>query len=352
MEKPQLINFIANILEESGFKVYKNFKTTQQLVDIYAVLPTSMGDFALVVACKNYDKEWTVGIDVLKEMEMVGKNLKASKVCIITSSKFSEQAIVYGEERHIKLVDRKGLIKLAKKYNDKKKEEEAKEKEITNFYDYYPQSAYSETYDEYDGDYDEYYDDTDDVDYETYDEYDDNRYRAEYLNSSSQVMLNRQPTQRVRLDRAGSNPQYNSRNLSNTSKLGQRFANLTKKPNQTTQNRGSLARQPTYTRQPYNRQMQRKPVQTKTLSEALIPYLKNPVVDIFVVVIISYIISVFLGFSNMPTGYLGLLELIIALLLSYGIVFYSDREHPDPLIKGTAVFFISLIILMILIVLT
>lgn len=351
MEKPQLINFIANILEESGFKVYKNFKTTQQLVDIYAVLPTSMGDFALVVACKNYDKEWPVGIDVLKEMEMVGKNLKASKVCIITSSKFSEQAIVYGEERHIKLVDRKGLIKLAKKYNDKKKEEEAKEKEITNFYDYYPESADSETYDEYDGDYDEYYDDTDGVDYEDYDEYDDNRYRIEYLNSPSQVMLNRTPTQRVRLDRAGSNPnQYNRNNLNS---LGQRFSNLTKKPNQTTQNtRGSLVRQPTYTRQPYNRQMQRKQVQSKPLSETIIPYLKNPVVDIFIVVIISYIISVLLGYANIPTGYLGLIELIVALLLSYGIVFYSDREHPDPLIKGTAVFFISLIIIMILIVLT
>ena len=124
MEKPQLVNFIANILEDSGFKVYKNFKTTQQIVDIYAILPTSMGDFALVVGCKNYDKAWAVGIDVLKEMEIAGKNLKASKVCVITSSKFSEQALIYGEERHMKLVDRKGLIRLAKKYNDKKKEED------------------------------------------------------------------------------------------------------------------------------------------------------------------------------------------------------------------------------------
>ena len=26
MEKPQLINFIAKVMEDSGFKVYKNFK--------------------------------------------------------------------------------------------------------------------------------------------------------------------------------------------------------------------------------------------------------------------------------------------------------------------------------------
>ncbi|MDO5850850.1 MAG: restriction endonuclease [Methanobacteriaceae archaeon] len=350
MEKPQLINFIANILEESGFKVYKNFKTTQQIVDIYAVLPTSMGDFALVVGCKNYDKEWTVGIDVLKEMEMVGKNLKASKVCIITSSKFSEQAIVYAEERHIKLVDRKGLIKLAKKYNDKKKEEEKakEEKEITNFYDYYPNGST----DSYNYDEDVYYNEGDDLDYETYDEYDDNRYRAEYLNSSSQVMLHRKPAQRVRLDRAGSNPNVNNSriNLGKVNNLGGRFSNLTNKTPKNSQTpKGSLSRQPTYYN---NRHVQRKQVEYKPLSETLKPYLKNPVVDIFIVVVISYIIGVLLGYANIPTGYLGLIELIMALLLSYGIVFYSDREHPDPLIKGTVIFFISLVILMILIVLT
>ena len=86
MEKPQLVNFIAKVLEDSGFKVYKNFKTSQQVVDIYAILQTSMGDFGLVVACKNYDKDWEVGIDVLKEMEVIGKKLRASKVAVVTSS--------------------------------------------------------------------------------------------------------------------------------------------------------------------------------------------------------------------------------------------------------------------------
>ena len=56
MEKPQLINFIAKVMEDSGFKIYKNFKTSRKTIDIYAVLPTSMGDFGVVVACKNYDR--------------------------------------------------------------------------------------------------------------------------------------------------------------------------------------------------------------------------------------------------------------------------------------------------------
>ena len=122
MEKPQLVNFIAKVLEDSGFKVYKNFKTSQQVVDIYAILQTSMGDFGLVVACKNYDKDWEVGIDVLKEMEVIGKKLKASKVAVVTSSNFSSQAKRYAEERKIKLIDRNNLVTLAKKYTNKKKE--------------------------------------------------------------------------------------------------------------------------------------------------------------------------------------------------------------------------------------
>ena len=94
VEKPQLVNFIAKVLEDSGFKVYKNFKTSQQVVDIYAILQTSMGDFGLVVACKNYDKDWEVGIDDLKEMEVIGKKLNASKVAVVTSSNKAKMSAV------------------------------------------------------------------------------------------------------------------------------------------------------------------------------------------------------------------------------------------------------------------
>ena len=95
MEKPQLINFIAKVMEDSGFKVYKNFKTSQRVIDIYAILPTTIGDFGVVVACKNYDKNFEVGVDVLREMERVAESLKASKVAIIASSSFTDQATNY-----------------------------------------------------------------------------------------------------------------------------------------------------------------------------------------------------------------------------------------------------------------
>ena len=76
----------------------------------------------------------------------------------------------------------------------------------------------------------------------------------------------------------------------------------------------------------------------------------NPIASVAVVVLISYLIGFILGkIIKVPTGYLGIAELIIALILSYGIVLYSDKDA-NVLVKGTIVFFISLVIIMILIV--
>ena len=86
LEKNRLLQFIGKVMEESGFKVYKDFKTSRHVIDIYGVLSTVVGDMGVVVAVKNYDEEWEVGLDVLKEMEMIGKTLKASKIVVVTSS--------------------------------------------------------------------------------------------------------------------------------------------------------------------------------------------------------------------------------------------------------------------------
>ncbi|HIH62417.1 MAG TPA: restriction endonuclease [Methanobacteriales archaeon] len=117
MKKEKLVNFIAKIMEESGFKVYKDFRTSRHVVDIYGVIPTAVGDLSVVVACKNYDKKWKVGLDVLKEMEMVAKNLKASKIVIVTTSDYTKQALNYAARKNIKLIDRAGIISLAEKFS-------------------------------------------------------------------------------------------------------------------------------------------------------------------------------------------------------------------------------------------
>lgn len=123
-------------MEESGFKVYKNFKTSRHIIDIYGILPTVLGDMGVVVACKNYDEHWEVGLDVLKEMEMVGKTLKASKIVVITSSYFTNSAINYAGRRNIKLIDKDGLVAIAKKFSNREDEiystSEPEEEEDTN----------------------------------------------------------------------------------------------------------------------------------------------------------------------------------------------------------------------------
>jgi Restriction endonuclease. len=119
VEKPQLINFIAKVMEDSGFKVYKNFKTSQKVIDIYAILPTTIGDFGVVVACKNYDKDFKIGVDVLKKWKRFKESLKASKTAIVSSSYFSDQAKNYALRKNIKLVDRDNLLEMAKRYQDR-----------------------------------------------------------------------------------------------------------------------------------------------------------------------------------------------------------------------------------------
>lgn len=400
VEKPQLVNFIAKVLEDSGFKVYKNFKTSQQVVDIYAILQTSMGDFGLVVACKNYDKDWEVGIDVLKEMEIIGKKLKASKVAVVTSSSFSSQSKRYAQERKIKLIDRNNLITLAKRYSNKKKEAKPRVDKGANsltdidsdsFYnrdisrDYIDNTSNYETsdrgrdsyensyYDQYDNDrnsqydrsynrlqnaYESYEEFAEDMEYyedevgglelSHYDEYDDELYRAEFLNKTprdnysgptSSLFANRYQEVAKKPKRSFLSRQKNQSN-ENRDLGNNRNVDYSNRHNFTSSRNNALNN--------YDRQAPKVP--SKPIGEIIKPLLSNTIVMVAVVVIISYLVGLILGnLTKIPTGFLGIGELIIALILSYGLVIYADREA-DILVKGTIVFFISLVIIMILVV--
>ncbi len=120
MEKERLVNFIATIMEDSGFEITKNYKVSNHVVDIYATLNTNVGEVGVVVDCKNYEEPWKIGLDVLKDMEVIARATHASKIIIFTTSSFTHSAVVYAQKRNIKLVDRKGLIKIAKDYADKR----------------------------------------------------------------------------------------------------------------------------------------------------------------------------------------------------------------------------------------
>ncbi len=304
MEKPQLINFIAKVMEDSGFKVYKNFKTSQKVIDIYAILPTTIGDFGVVVACKNYDKDFRIGVDVLKEMEEVQESLKASKTTIVSSSYFSEQAKNYALRKNIKLVDRDNLLELAKRYQDRTS-----------------QTTLDNT--PYDGGASQYIE-------EEYPEYSEYTYDASdlaYLQSREQNPVVYQNTLYRQID------EQQPSGLSSILNRGR-----------SRRSPGSLTNSTTTTL--YNYQSRRNSFGRNSLFYKLV---QNPIVLIILVVVISYLLSFIAGnLLKMDAGISGLIEMLVALLLSYGLSLYTDRNR-DFIVKGTFVFFISLIILIILI---
>ena len=298
MEKPQLINFIAKVMEDSGFKVYKNFKTSQKVIDIYAVLPTTIGDFGVVVACKNYDKDFEIGVDVLKEMEDVQQSIKASKVTIVSSSYFSNQAKNYALRKNIKLVDRDNLLELAKRYQDRTS-----------------QTTLDNT--PYDGGASAYIEE----EYPGYEEYDASD--MEYLMQRREAYPN---VYKSSLYRQSDEPRSNP------------ISSLLNR------NIPSIGRSSQTNLYNYN-----APSRNSNYEPLLFKLINNPIVLIVLVVAISYALAfVFGNLLGMDAGICGLIEMVVALLLSYGLSLYTERNS-DFVIKGTFVFFISLIILIILI---
>lgn len=299
MEKPQLINFVAKVMEDSGFKVYKNFKTSHDIIDIYAVLSTAVGDFGVVVDCNNYDSDFEVEINLLKDMERIGENIKASKVVIVTSSYFTKQAKNYAIRKNIKLVDRNGLLELTEKYQSKHKEEANEE----------------EYYDDFDDGYIDV--DTTDSGYNDY-EYDEGD--MAYLMSQSES----RPTHENTLYR-----QINNNNKS--SGLLSRFKRKDESKNKFNSLVISNVQKP-------------KMHEFKGITH----YLENPIISIIIVVAIILLIALILGVLKVNQGVIGLVQLFAALVLSYGIT-YMVQKNRYFIIRGTLVFFVSLIILIILI---
>ena len=247
LEKKRLVDFVAKIMEQSGFKVETNYRTSKYIVDVYGVLPTVLGDIGVVVACKNYEERWKVGMEVIKDMEMTSKALQASKIVIITTSDFSSNAVSYAQRRGIKLINKYQLMELAKKFSKKKEPHEEKENHTEVIED-----------------------------------------EEDYIPSKS---------------------------------TGRSFMSRGK--------RGSLSGR--------KRNVNEGPGQLQAWGKAIV---SSTVGLIIIVLALSYVLSYFI--SQGPI--LGILRIFLAAILSYGIVFALERELMVTLIRGSTVFFVTLII--------
>lgn len=285
MEKPQLINFIAKVMEKSGFRVYKNFKTSQNIIDIYAVLYTDFGDFGVVVECNNYDKDFPVSIEIIKHMETVCDSIKASKIVIVSSSFFTEQAVNYALKKNVKLVDRNDLLSLAKRHQNI---DEPIEEEVY-YYD------------------DDFYDD--DYYYDEYDSYEDYDYDYDY----DDYVINQRESHPTIYQASLYKQDYYEKNSA--------FSGLFKRSS-SNNNSPSVINQ----------------------------IFSNPIILVLLVVLITYGFS-YLGGNvlKVDQGIIGSFQIFFALLLSYGFTYLFGKKDATFLVRGTFIFFISLIILIIII---
>lgn len=270
MDKNRLVKFMARVMEESGFKVYRNFQTSRHIIDIYGVLPTILGDIGVVVACKNYDDRWEVGLDVLKEMEMVGKTLKASKIVIVTTSYFTKSAVNYADRRNIKMIDKDGLVALAKKFSAQ-----------------HGESGGVQVYD----------DDGED----------------------------------------GGNPEV-IEDYTPSSSTASSFPKKSSSSGFFSRGKGSLDRSKKSRSFSMPETPGLKPLLTNTISLIIIVFALSS--------LITYLIS--MGYTN--TAILGITKILISAVLSYGLVMAVERDMTTTLSKGTIVFFVSLLIYVIMII--
>ncbi len=286
MEKERLIKFIATIMEESGFKTTTNYPVDNQVIDIYATLETSVGELGVVVACKNYEEPWTVGLDVLKDMESAAKAVNASKILIFTTSRFTHGAAVYAQKRNIKLVDKKGLMKIAQNYSKK-------------------QRVVSEpAVDEDEFDYDDYY----------------------YESSSRPASLN---PNRGNNSHAIFSGRF-SRSGRNNSSLNQYQSQSYSQPrsylNNTTRSINVRDKLPAV-----------------DVDKSLLFFKNHLIAYLILLVIIAAVIS--LIFNRITTGrYTGLGKIAASAIVCYGGMLLVERNLSELLFKGSIIFFISIII--------
>lgn len=290
MEKERLISFIATIMEDSGFDVTTNYPVNNQTIDIYGTLNTSVGEARVIAACKNYEEPWKVGLDILKDMEKISKTVGASKILIFTTSSFSHGAAVYAQKRNIKLVDKKGLMKIAQNYSKKQR--------IVADTD----SDSGPDVDEDDFEYDEYY---------------ESNGRPASLNpnrgSNSHAIFSR--------------------------RLSRNYRNST-----SNQYQNSSYNQP-------KRYLSNGAIRTRNLSDtlsvnivSLLEFFKeHQIAYLVVLVIIAALISFI--FNKLTSGpYTGLGKIATSAIICYGGLLLVDRDLSDLLFKGSIIFFISIII--------
>ena len=79
------------------------------------------------------------------------------------------------------------------------------------------------------------------------------------------------------------------------------------------------------------------------------PLVKNPIVLIIIVLLLSKLITYLVELSSNSTAISGMSTIVSSAILSYGLVLILERDLNAALVKGTTVFFVALLINVLLI---
>lgn len=350
MEKERLVGFIAKVLEESGFKTYTNFKAKSYLIDVYGVLPTLIGDFTLVVNCKNYDNEWKVGLDIIKETEMMGKTLKASKTLVLSTTQFTPSAVSYANLRNIDIINRDELTNLARQFSEMKKNGINPMNSIP-----FRGNEYTDNYEEpiEEGELEPELEKNEGMvtDYRhvnerhnTIEEEDSgvivtDDYDTDEHNGVSSAFYGT-PRNKVKHDFT---PSTKNKTPKNPFTVG-------KKENKKLPKLGkNLHKNKSHS---HNKNKIRTSKSLKTPSEPFLPKFKvftkkllsNIISQIITVMILVILISLLWTYLDVNQAIIGIMKLLLCAVFSYSIVWYAKRDSDIVIMNGTIVFFVSLLL--------
>lgn len=107
--------YLKVFFKELGYKA----TITKSSNDFGADLILKKGDEKIVIQAKRYKYKNTVGINAVQQIYASMPYYKVNKGIVITNSYFTKNAKILARHCNIKLIDRKGLVKLINKNNSK-----------------------------------------------------------------------------------------------------------------------------------------------------------------------------------------------------------------------------------------
>lgn len=105
---------VAELFEQQGFNVELTPTTRDGGYDIIATKDIGGLPFMLLIECKKYSSKNKIGVNIVRSLLGVQSDKKANKAVLVTTSKFSKEAIKFAERQQhlISLLDFNDLMRM------------------------------------------------------------------------------------------------------------------------------------------------------------------------------------------------------------------------------------------------